>query len=211
MVFLYDGTYEGFLTAVFDVYATKRQSEALICPTDSNASLPLDAWVETVSDSAKADRVAKRLIALEIAETVFDAWLSREEEIENHLLSVVSLALREQTTPLQRLWHPDVRVVVKAAGRVGNEAHRYLQFVRFVKIAPNQPALTDGTETPGLYVADIEPEYDIPNMYLRESQAFIQSIETGVKDRNNIDNILESAKLLDYLYQSAARKQEVSF
>jgi len=52
-------------------------------------------------------------------------------------------------------------VVVKAAGRVGNEAHRYLQFVRFVKIAPNQPALTDGTETPGLYVADIEPEYDI--------------------------------------------------
>lgn len=57
----------------------------------------------------------------------------------------------------------------------------------------------------------IEPEYDIPNMYLRESQAFIQSIETGVKDRNNIDNILESAKLLDYLYQSAAKKQEVSF
>lgn len=161
MVFLYDGTYEGFLTAVFDVYATKRQSEALICPTDSNASLPLDAWVETVSDGAKADRVAKRLIALEIAETVFDAWLSREEEIENRLLSVISLALREQTTPLQCLWHPDVRVVVKAAGRVGNEAHRYLQFVRFVKIAPNQPALTDGTEAPGLYVADIEPEYDI--------------------------------------------------
>ncbi|MBR5520140.1 MAG: TIGR03915 family putative DNA repair protein [Clostridia bacterium] len=161
MVFLYDNTYEGFLTAVFAVYASKRHNEAYICPTDSNASLPLDAWVEVTSDSAQADRVVKRLIALELAEVVFDAWLSREEDIENHLLAVISLAIRENTTPMQRLWHPDVRVVAKAAGRVGNEAHRYLQFVRFVKVDSNRTMLTDGTDTPGLYVADIEPEYDI--------------------------------------------------
>ncbi|MBQ3126551.1 MAG: Gfo/Idh/MocA family oxidoreductase [Clostridia bacterium] len=53
------------------------------------------------------------------------------------------------------------------------------------------------------------PEYDIPNMYLCENQAFVESIKTGVKDRNNIENILESAKLLDYLYRSAEQKKEV--
>ncbi len=55
----------------------------------------------------------------------------------------------------------------------------------------------------------VQPEYDIPNSYLREDIAFIESINTGVKDRNNIENILESAKLLDTLYQSAEKKGEI--
>ena len=57
----------------------------------------------------------------------------------------------------------------------------------------------------------IQPEYDIPNSYLCEDQAFIQSIETGVKDKNNIENILESMKLLDSLYASANMKKEITF
>ncbi len=56
----------------------------------------------------------------------------------------------------------------------------------------------------------IQPEYDIPNMYLREDKAFLESIESGVKDRNNIENVLESAKLLDTLYRSAEAKCEVA-
>jgi predicted dehydrogenase len=55
----------------------------------------------------------------------------------------------------------------------------------------------------------VAPEYDIPNSYLREDQAFIESVVTGVKNRNHIDNILESAKLLDVLYQSAEKKGEI--
>ena len=64
--------------------------------------------------------------------------------------------------------------------------------------------LTDGqtlqTET---------PEYDIPNMYLCENKAFIESITTGEKNRCHIDRILESAKLLDVLYASAEKKEEI--
>jgi len=54
------------------------------------------------------------------------------------------------------------------------------------------------------------PEYEIPNMYLREDMAFLESIETGVKDRNHIDYVLESAKLLDALYASSEQKKEVT-
>jgi len=52
-------------------------------------------------------------------------------------------------------------------------------------------------------------DYQIPNMYLREDNAFIESIETGVKNRSNIDNVLESARLLDSLYASAAQRKEI--
>lgn len=55
------------------------------------------------------------------------------------------------------------------------------------------------------------PEYEIPNMYLCEDKAFAESIETGVKTRSYIDNILESMKLLDALYASADAKKEVDF
>ena len=55
----------------------------------------------------------------------------------------------------------------------------------------------------------INPEYDIPDMYLCEDKAFIESVESGEKNRNHIENILESAKLLDALYQSADKKGEI--
>ena len=53
------------------------------------------------------------------------------------------------------------------------------------------------------------PEYEIPNMYAREDEDFIESFKTGVKNRNHIDNILESARLLDALYASADAKKEI--
>ncbi len=61
----------------------------------------------------------------------------------------------------------------------------------------------------GSTLETIVPEYDIPDMYLCEDNAFIESITTGEKNRSNIDNILESAKLLDTLYQSSDKKGEI--
>ncbi len=54
-------------------------------------------------------------------------------------------------------------------------------------------------------------DHEIPDQYLEEDIAFIDSIATGVKDKNHIDRILESAKLLDALYESAEKKQEISY
>ena len=63
----------------------------------------------------------------------------------------------------------------------------------------------------GSTLETVTPEYDIPDMYLCENQAFLESLKTRVKDRNNIDRILESAKVLDALYQSAEKQEEVRF
>lgn len=53
-------------------------------------------------------------------------------------------------------------------------------------------------------------DHEIPNMYYREDEDFLRSIQTGEKNRNHIDNILESMKLLDALYASAARHEEIA-
>ncbi|MBO4413483.1 MAG: Gfo/Idh/MocA family oxidoreductase [Clostridia bacterium] len=60
-------------------------------------------------------------------------------------------------------------------------------------------------------LTEIKPKYEIPNMYECEDRDFIKSVRTGERNRNYIDNILESAKLLDYLYRSAEQNREISF
>ncbi len=55
----------------------------------------------------------------------------------------------------------------------------------------------------------ITPEYDIPNMYECEDRAFFESIDTGIRNKNHIENILESMKLLDSLYESAKISSEI--
>lgn len=50
---------------------------------------------------------------------------------------------------------------------------------------------------------------ELHNFYVAEDRDFLESIDSGVMNRNHIDNILESAKLLDRLYLSAGQKKEV--
>ncbi len=62
----------------------------------------------------------------------------------------------------------------------------------------------------GKTLETVAPEYEIPDMYLQESLAFLESVHTGVPNRSHIRNVLESARLLDALYASAERKQEIT-
>ena len=61
----------------------------------------------------------------------------------------------------------------------------------------------------GSTLETVAPEYDIPDMYEREDRDFLASIDSSIKNRNHIDNILESAKLLDRLYASAEAEKEL--
>ena len=55
----------------------------------------------------------------------------------------------------------------------------------------------------------VNPEYDLDDMYCEESKGFFESIDTGVKGRSNIAEVLETAKLLETLYKSADAKKEI--
>ena len=67
-----------------------------------------------------------------------------------------------------------------------------------------QFTLTDGTT-----LETTVSSHDLPNMFLKEDADFIKSIETGVKNRNNIEYVLDSMKLLDGLYRSAELRREI--
>ena len=63
----------------------------------------------------------------------------------------------------------------------------------------------------GSTLETIESDHEIPNMFRLEDRAFLGAIDSGVKTKSHIDNVLETAKLLDALYQSAEKGEEVKF
>lgn len=63
----------------------------------------------------------------------------------------------------------------------------------------------------GATLEGVVSSHEIPNMYAEEDKAFLASIETGVKDKNHIDYVLESARLLDALYESSNQNKELYF
>ena len=55
----------------------------------------------------------------------------------------------------------------------------------------------------------VKPDYIIPNMYEREDIRFIEALRKGLKTRSHIDNVLESSRLLDAIYESADKQAEI--
>jgi predicted dehydrogenase len=55
----------------------------------------------------------------------------------------------------------------------------------------------------------VKPDYNIPNMYEREDLRFIEAVRKGLKTRSHIDRVLESARLLDAIYESADKQAEI--
>ena len=65
------------------------------------------------------------------------------------------------------------------------------------------------TFTNGETLESYTTEHEIPQQHAVQDEAFIEAVRTGEKNRNYIDNILESMKLLDSLYKSAAAGKEL--
>jgi predicted dehydrogenase len=63
----------------------------------------------------------------------------------------------------------------------------------------------------GETLQSFSPKSDLPNQWAREDIAFIEAIKMGKKTKNNIDEVLETMKLLEALYQSGEQKKEITY
>ena len=61
----------------------------------------------------------------------------------------------------------------------------------------------------GATLKEERSDHEIPGMQAKEDRAFFDAIDSGVKDKNHIDFVLESARLLDALYQSSEKNKEL--
>lgn len=148
---LYDGTYEGWLTAVFDIYAYKLPDVVFARQEAPSASL-FGAMHSVITDENKAKRVLiglqKRLSAEGLKQLVW-TYLSDSHQVEEVMWHFARYVFESPQNIEEDFSHRAVREVKKAAKRVKREVHRMQAFVRF-KLTQDQ-----------LYYAIIEPECDV--------------------------------------------------
>ena len=154
MVYTFDGTMDGLLTAVFDAFERHEQPDALLTTGDA---LPLfcDQMYEVVTDEARAQRVwagLEKRLSREALRMIAVGWLSEMQELNNPLFQYICkvfLQPAEAPSIERNFADPDVLEVTNIARKVLHEQLRMKQFIRFQKAK-------DGT-----YLAVVSPDHNV--------------------------------------------------
>lgn len=148
---LYDGSFDGFLTCVFQVYDLKLK-QVDIQPQDASQQSLFGVSQEVITDPIKSDRVwtgIKKKTSSTGRTRLYYAFLSEQPQIENLLLRYIQYALQSSTPIDSDFANEDVLRATQIAKSVGREKHRMEAFVRF--------RLTKDD----FYFATIEPDFDV--------------------------------------------------
>lgn len=151
IVFVYDRTFEGLLTVVFDAYFRKCFPEVLVAPGEP---LPLfcTETVEVFTDSEKAERVW-RALSTKLSHTalgmIWACWMSEQPEADMLLFRYIRKNVDAARSVEVNFADADVLAVAKLSKKVHQERLRVIQFIRFQKAA-------DGT-----FFGAMEPLYNV--------------------------------------------------
>ncbi len=149
---LYDKTFEGFLTAVFEVFEYKYQDVEIVNPDNFHNSFFAEP-IQIISNAEKSDRVLKRLekqVGKSGIQDILYAFLSEVDTRENVLFQVISYAVSNpDKNVLKDFANAAVMQLAKLVKSVNRERHRMKAFIRF-------ELLKDG-----IYFAEILPDFDV--------------------------------------------------
>lgn len=148
---IYDGSFAGLLSAVFDVYEYKMKEVDLIPP--GQPATNLFGSMHTVhTDLQKAARVWKGLelySSLQALRNLRAAFFAGTRGNENTLLEYIRYVFAGKK-PVERDYsHPAVLAVSQTAKKVRREKHRMEAFVRF-RLTKDQ-----------LYYAIVQPDFNV--------------------------------------------------
>ncbi|MBD8388324.1 TIGR03915 family putative DNA repair protein [Dysgonomonas sp. BGC7] len=137
IVFFYDKTFEGLLTAVFDAYSRKVFPDKLLGEED----IPPLFMQESYTVITQEDRSARVWAALEkkmsklACNMLSYAWLSEEEGSDELLFRYIRKTIDSKISIETNFADDDVLKLHQLAKRVAHEAQYLRQFVRFQKAA----------------------------------------------------------------------------
>ena len=141
MFYVYDGTFEGFLSAVTVIMRAEKNISEDKQPffgivRDNGVPLLLDYQTVSVIPNILFDfgNYVQRNFGGFMNKTIYHAFLSEVEGIETAITDYIFLARRCHCDPIDQLYQDCVKKVADAAKTVTREAHHYLGLLRFRKL-----------------------------------------------------------------------------
>jgi len=148
---IYDGTYEGWVTAVFEIYEYKLQ-DIVFAKNEASADLLFSTNHTVITDEGKVKRVLSGLqkrLSKNGFQGLYNAFLSETNKIEEIMFRYVAYVLSSTVNVEDDFSNNDVLELRKVIRLTGKEAHRMEAFVRF-QLTKDQ-----------LYYAIVEPDCNV--------------------------------------------------
>lgn len=148
-VYVYDGSFEGLLTAIFYSYKDKDPINFVSSPYTPNL---LDDYTPIVAEEDKFNRVYKSIeekLSPNTLKNIYYLYLSEIEGSQKLIYDYLKLCFKHSDSINLAKNNDIIALVDKYSRRVSLEAHRYLGFVRFREI------------TSGVFYASITPDHNI--------------------------------------------------
>ncbi|RYE27527.1 MAG: DNA metabolism protein [Sphingobacteriaceae bacterium] len=148
---VYDGTFKGWLTAVFEVFEYKF-TDGVIQPEHRYQEELLSRKHIVLTDEVKSSRVWKGLgqkVSQPTLRAFYKTFLSEQPALENQLLAFVQYVFASKISVEHDFGHPSVLYVHQMAKKVHREKHRMEAFVRF-QLTQDQ-----------LYYAIVQPDFNV--------------------------------------------------
>lgn len=149
--FLYDGSFEGFLTTVFDIYQQKKD-DVHISKQESGEINLLGETIIVETDLDKSTRVwegIKQRMSDSAAKQFYCNYLSELPNEEDNMLAYLRHVLSSSQDVSADFSTPSVLRIAKVSKMVAREKHRMEAFVRFQLTADN------------IWLATIEPDFNV--------------------------------------------------
>ena len=149
---IYDGSFEGFLTAVFTVFERKLENVVISASATYASTSLFCTEIQVFTEKDKAERVWNTLvqkIKKKQYARIFQAFLSEQPGIENTLLRTIQYIFSCTANTANDYSHPDILAIAQITRKVHRERHRMEAFIRFEHTK-------DDT-----YVATIEPDFNV--------------------------------------------------
>lgn len=150
IVFFYDKTFEGLLTAIFDAYSRKVFPDTLLEVGDV-APLFMEESYTVITNDEKSGRVWTSLqqkMSKGAQNMLTYAWLSEEEGSDDLLFRFIRKTFDSKISIETNFGDDDVLKLHQLAKKVSHEEHYLKEFVRFQKAADD------------IFFAPVSPRYN---------------------------------------------------
>lgn len=150
-VYVYDGTYYGFLNCIFECFEMKEWHAVPVSESLHQSSF-FDSERIIVTDTARAERVLNGLqqrIGKSRTSDFFRVFLSEDPKALTAAFRLLVALFRGNGSILENYGDGDVLYVAQTLKKVSRERHRMKAFVRFSK------------NSDGLFFAFVEPDFNV--------------------------------------------------
>lgn len=189
---LYDGSFDGLFTAIFEVFEYRYKDVEIVSRERFHQENIFAEIHEVITQEAKSERVLNKLeeyIGKSGIHELVKVFLSEEADLEQIILSAVRQSIQyPKENILQNYANQDILRIAKICKSVSRERHRMTAFVRFEKMQDE------------VFFAKIDPDFNVLPLIRKHFKNRYQDQKWMIYDLKRNYGLLYDLETCDFFY-----------